>query len=98
MSTAAPAAAEPSPEVAPLSSPLPTPLENERIENEGQDHAREILRKAVAAEAPRQNWTRKEIASIYYNSPIELAYQAVSSHPLYNRSPKPARPPASSPV
>lgn len=79
LSTAAPVAAEPSPEFDSLSSPLSTPLETERLANEGQDHAREILRKAVAATAPRQDWTRKEIASIYYQSPIELAYQAVSS-------------------
>lgn len=75
LSTAAPVAAEPLPEVDQLS----TPLETERLANEGQDHARGILRKAVAATAPRQDWTRKEIASIYYHSPIELAYQAVSS-------------------
>lgn len=80
MSTAAPAAAEPSPEVEPLSSPPSTPLEAERLENEGQAHAREILKKAVAATAPRQDWTRKEIASIYYHSPIELAYQAATIH------------------
>ena len=85
MSTAAPAAAEPSPEVEPLSSPPSTPLEAERLENEGQAHAREILKKAVAATAPRQDWTRKEIASIYYHSPIELAYQAVSAHTPHYR-------------
>lgn len=48
-----------------------------RQEDNGEA-ARRIFLDAVAATAPRQNWTRKEIASIYYQPLMELAYQAVS--------------------
>lgn len=47
-----------------------------------EDHgeaARRVFLDAVAAKAPRRDWTRKEIASIYYQPLMELAYQAVSS-------------------
>ena len=40
--------------------------------------ASQIFRDAVAATAPRQNWTRREISAIYYQPLLELAHQAVS--------------------
>lgn len=43
-----------------------------------QQRNRQILRKAVAASAPRQDWSRDEISAIYHQPLMELAYQAVS--------------------
>lgn len=60
------------------SSSSQPPVDNIRQEDNGEA-ARRIFLDAVAAEAPRQNWTRKEIASIYYQPLMELVYQAVSS-------------------
>lgn len=45
---------------------------------ERQQRAKQILREAVAATAPRHDWTRDEISAIYYQPLMELAYQAVS--------------------
>lgn len=42
--------------------------------------AREIFKKAVAATAPRTTWTKEEIAAIYYQPLMELAYQASTLH------------------
>lgn len=38
----------------------------------------EVLRKAVAATEPRNDWTREEISSIYHEPLMELVHQAVS--------------------
>jgi hypothetical protein len=43
-----------------------------------QQQAKRILQEAVAATAPRHNWTRDEVAAIYYQPVMELAFQAVS--------------------
>lgn len=57
------------------------------IENvsEGADAHTEANRKmfmdAVNATAPRNDWTRKEVAAIYYQPMLELAHQAVSLLP-----------------
>jgi biotin synthase len=45
---------------------------------EGQQRARRILQDAVAATAPRHDWTRAEISAIFYLPLMELAFQAVS--------------------
>ncbi|OIW28163.1 hypothetical protein CONLIGDRAFT_464768 [Coniochaeta ligniaria NRRL 30616] len=42
-----------------------------------QQRAKRILQDAVAATAPRHNWTKEEIAAIYYQPLMELAFQAV---------------------
>ena len=81
--TTAAAAAEPAKVNAPpadLSSTLEPEISAERdhVEGEGQEYARRVLREAVAADTLRHDWTRKEIAAIYYQPPLELAYQAVS--------------------
>lgn len=44
-----------------------------------QAEAGKILRDAVAATGPRQDWTRREISAIYYQPLLELAHQAVSA-------------------
>ncbi|KAK4131274.1 biotin synthase [Trichocladium antarcticum] len=45
-----------------------------------QQRNRQILRKAVAASAPRQDWSRDEISAIYHQPLMELAYQAANIH------------------
>ncbi|KAG5954106.1 hypothetical protein E4U58_000193 [Claviceps cyperi] len=45
-----------------------------------QVDAASILKAAVRAAGPRQNWTREEIASIYYQPLLELAHQAGVLH------------------
>ncbi|PHH62814.1 hypothetical protein CDD81_6706 [Ophiocordyceps australis] len=42
--------------------------------------AERILREAVAAKEPRQDWTRHEISAIYYQPLLELAHQASTLH------------------
>ncbi|KAF2144810.1 uncharacterized protein K452DRAFT_222543 [Aplosporella prunicola CBS 121167] len=42
--------------------------------------ARDVFRRAVAATEPRTNWTREEIAAVYYTPLMELAFQAGSLH------------------
>ena len=54
--------------------------EHERVQKEAQVYAKKTLKEAVEAKAPRQDWTRKEIAAIYYRPLMELVYQAVSPH------------------
>ncbi|KAK0388171.1 hypothetical protein NLU13_4416 [Sarocladium strictum] len=54
------------------------------------DHRRErdghqILRDAVAAQAPRHDWTREEISAIYYQPLMELAYQAANLHRRFHK-------------
>lgn len=69
--------AGPEPSVAPVQQP---PVGE--VEGEGADAHTEANRKifmdAVRATAPRNNWTRKEVAAIYYQPMLELAHQAVS--------------------
>lgn len=38
---------------------------------------KKLLADAVAATKPRNNWTREEIAAIYYQPLLELTYQSV---------------------
>lgn len=60
--------------------PPPAAADNTvRQEDNGEAAARRIFLDAIAAEAPRRDWTKKEIASIYYQPLMELAYQAVST-------------------
>jgi hypothetical protein len=62
----------------PASSPVDAAeLSRLRTEEERRENARRILHDAVAAKSPRHDWTREEIASIYYQPLIELSYQAV---------------------
>lgn len=64
----------------PSSPPPPPPVagSHEHVHAQRQQKAQEILRDAVAAKAPRNNWTKEEIAAIYYQPLMELAFQAVS--------------------
>lgn len=67
------------------SPPPPAPDSHEDIEQRRRQKAKEILQKAVAATAPRHDWTKEEIAAIYYQPLTELTYQAVSPFPSRHR-------------
>lgn len=41
------------------------------------------MREAVTANTVRHDWTKEEIAAIYYQPVLELAYQAVSTFFLF---------------
>lgn len=43
---------------------------------------KKLLADAVAATKPRNNWTREEIAAIYYQPLLELTYQSVILQPI----------------
>lgn len=58
-------------EQAPESSPLQ--------QNLSSVDKNKILKDAVTAKEPRHNWTREQIAALYYQPLLELAYQAVSA-------------------
>ena len=62
----------------PASSPVDAAeISRLRTEEERRENARRILQDAVAAKAPRHDWTKEEIAAIYYQPLMELSYQAV---------------------
>jgi biotin synthase len=59
------------------SQPPPPPAgANEAIENQRAEKRKQILREAVTATQVRHDWTKEEIAAIYYQPALELAYQA----------------------
>ncbi|KAI9162980.1 putative biotin synthase protein [Paramyrothecium foliicola] len=60
--------------------PPPSPENKDPTDRERQENAKRILREAVAAKAPRHDWTREEIAAIYYQPLMELAFQSASIH------------------
>ncbi|KAJ2966178.1 hypothetical protein NQ176_g10270 [Zarea fungicola] len=64
-------------DVSPLKFEPPAPpiAQREKLQEEAKN---KIFRDAVAADHVRHNWTRQEIAAIYYQPLLELAYQAVS--------------------
>ncbi|KAL2208066.1 biotin synthase [Sarocladium strictum] len=62
--------------------PLSTTVDTNRG---GKLDGRQILREAVAAQAPRHDWTREEISAIYYQPLMELAYQAANLHRRFHK-------------
>ncbi|KAK1764165.1 hypothetical protein QBC33DRAFT_548250 [Phialemonium atrogriseum] len=73
----------PPPPASPLHPPRqPRPVQQQETPQDGdrQQNARRILREAAEATAPRHNWTRQEIAAIYYQPLLELTYQAANVH------------------
>ncbi|KAK4215568.1 hypothetical protein QBC37DRAFT_121728 [Rhypophila decipiens] len=70
-------------------SPPPPPIPNPTAETQGQTpvddveiqlRAKQILSAAVAAQAPRYDWTKEEIAAIYHQPLMELSFQAATVH------------------
>jgi biotin synthase len=60
------------------SSPPPSPDKQGTFDSERQKVVKEIVQQAMAATRPRHNWTRDEIAALYYQPLMELTFQAVS--------------------
>lgn len=62
------------------SQPPPAPAGmHENVERQRAERAKRIMRDAVTATQLRHNWTKEEIAAIYYQPMLELTYQSVSS-------------------
>ncbi len=55
--------------------PAPPTAQRDKLQDEAK---KKIFYDAVAADHVRNNWTRPEIAAIYYQPLLELAHQAVS--------------------
>ncbi|EKJ75471.1 hypothetical protein FPSE_04355 [Fusarium pseudograminearum CS3096] len=63
------------------SQPPPPPAgANEAVEKQRADKRNQILREAVTSTQVRHDWTKDEIAAIYYQPVLELAYQASTVH------------------
>ncbi|KAH7001356.1 hypothetical protein EDB80DRAFT_89890 [Ilyonectria destructans] len=63
------------------SQPPPPPTgTHETVEKQRSDKAQRILRDAVSAAQPRHDWTKEEIAAIYYQPLMELTYQSSTVH------------------
>jgi hypothetical protein len=61
------------------SQPPPPPAgANDAVEKQRAEKRKQILREAVTSTQVRHDWTKDEIAAIYYQPVLELAYQAVS--------------------
>ncbi|KAH7156503.1 hypothetical protein EDB81DRAFT_928518 [Dactylonectria macrodidyma] len=64
----------------PAQPPPPPTGAHEDVEKQRSDKAKAILRDAVSAAQPRHNWTKEEIAAIYYQPLMELTYQSSTVH------------------
>ncbi|KAF4989169.1 hypothetical protein FDECE_14793 [Fusarium decemcellulare] len=63
------------------SQPPPPPAgTHEVVEKQRAERKKQILREAVTATQVRHDWTKEEIAAIYYQPVLELAYQASTVH------------------
>ncbi|KAK3937780.1 hypothetical protein QBC46DRAFT_177126 [Diplogelasinospora grovesii] len=62
--------------------PPPSPQQYQPTQQDvdRQQRAKRILQDAVAATAPRHDWTREEISAIYYQPLMELAFQSANVH------------------
>lgn len=66
-------------DVSPLKFDPPAPPMEQQHDKLQDDAKKKIFQDAVAADHIRHNWTRPEIAAIYYQPLLELAHQAVST-------------------
>ncbi|KAF5027691.1 hypothetical protein F66182_175 [Fusarium sp. NRRL 66182] len=63
------------------SQPPPAPAgAHESVEKQRTENKKQILRAAVTSNQVRHDWTKEEIAAIYYQPALELAYQASTVH------------------
>ncbi|KAM0326998.1 hypothetical protein ACHAQA_006119 [Verticillium albo-atrum] len=67
----------PPPPSATVTKPVDVPVTTHTT---NKQDAQRIFRDALAATAPRNNWTREEISAIYYQPLMELSYQAGAVH------------------
>lgn len=66
--------------VRPSQPPPPPAGAQEVVEKQRAEKRKQIMREAVTATQVRHDWTKEEIAAIYYQPVLELAYQAVSTY------------------
>lgn len=63
----------------PSQPPPPPPTgAHDAVEKQRAEKSKQILKEAVTATQVRHDWTKEQIAAIYYQPALELAYQAVS--------------------
>ncbi|OAA63121.1 Biotin synthase [Cordyceps fumosorosea ARSEF 2679] len=65
--------------------PAPPPPVTEQRDKLLEEAKKKIFRDAVAADHVRNNWTRQEIAAIYYQPLLELAHQASVVHRKFHK-------------
>ena len=69
--------------VRPSQPPPPPAGAHDAVEKQRAERRKQIMREAVTANTVRHDWTKEEIAAIYYQPVLELAYQAVSAFFLF---------------
>lgn len=63
------------------SQPPPPPTgAHDAVEKQRAEKSKQILKEAVTATQVRHDWTKEQIAAIYYQPALELAYQASTVH------------------
>ncbi|KAG5657494.1 hypothetical protein KAF25_006058 [Fusarium avenaceum] len=63
------------------SQPPPPPTgAHDAVEKQRAEKSKQILHEAVTATQVRHDWTKEQIAAIYYQPALELAYQASTVH------------------
>lgn len=78
--------------VRPLSTVVDQPEighSHEHVTGERKVKAADIFRRAVTATKPRHTWTKEEVAAIYHQPLMELAFQSVSRERLDEQAPMP---------
>ncbi|KAJ4329196.1 biotin synthase [Fusarium piperis] len=66
--------------VRPSQPPPPPAGAHDAVEKQRAESRKQIMREAVTANQVRHDWTKEEIAAIYYQPVLELAYQASTVH------------------
>ncbi|KAI8691618.1 hypothetical protein LRP88_08875 [Fusarium phalaenopsidis] len=66
--------------VRPSQPPPPPAGAHDAVEKQRAERRKQIMREAVTANTVRHDWTKEEIAAIYYQPVLELAYQASTVH------------------
>ncbi|KAJ3473661.1 hypothetical protein NLG97_g10193 [Lecanicillium saksenae] len=73
-------------DVSPLKFDPPAPPATQQHDKLQEEAKRKIFQDAVAADHVRHNWTRPEIAAIYYQPLLELAHQANIVHRKFHKA------------
>ncbi|KAM3469982.1 hypothetical protein MY5147_006687 [Beauveria neobassiana] len=66
--------------------PAPPMQQQQQREKLSEEAKKKIFLDAVAADHVRHNWTRQEIAAIYYQPLLELAHQASNVHRKFHKA------------
>ncbi|KAK1760018.1 hypothetical protein QBC47DRAFT_293505 [Echria macrotheca] len=71
--------------LAATSTPRQSPSSTLGANSISHERARHILRDSVSRMAPRNDWTRDEVAAIYHHPLMELGYQSASVHRRFHK-------------